>query len=238
MKKYFFIAIFLIFNFTIYGQVFPEPPAINYFQYLDFEPMNNWSEIKIWGWSKNSKLAYSNKKIIDGRGGIITTVFILDIKTDAIVFEKSIDTEDFDGDDKEGYNYAYRNFMCDYIDVCAKNGIEFAQTEFKSIPIKHNTHTVNVKIEKEEKIGVWEESDIEIYGNIGSYKLIAKNKNGQKTIHQNTFMQAANDVIVCGYFNSPFEDRALIIIGEYVRAFEGWDVEFILIGCHLSNGFQ
>jgi hypothetical protein len=240
MKKYFFAAIFIFFNFTIYSQTVPDPPVIDFFQYSDFEPMYKWSNIRIWGWSKDGKAAYSNNKFIDGRGGVITTVIILNLKTDAVLYRNSLDSIDFeDFDDyEERYNNAYRNFIANYRNICTQNGIEFIQTDFKNLPIKHNARTVNIIIEKIEKTGTREEWEIERYGKIGSYKVIAKNQRRQKIIHENTFRNAAFDVIVCGYFISPFEDRALVIVGEYVGVFEGKDVEYVLIGCHLSDGFR
>jgi hypothetical protein len=46
------------------------------------------------------------------------------------------------------------------------------------------------------------------------------------------------NVVIYGYFISPFEDRVLIVAGEYVWGFEGYDVRKFLIGCHLSTGFM
>jgi hypothetical protein len=46
------------------------------------------------------------------------------------------------------------------------------------------------------------------------------------------------DIFSCGYFISPYENGALIVIGKTVEVFEGYDIEFIFTGCHLHYGFK
>lgn len=222
------------------AQFITEISAINLNKYLDFEPMYTWSEIKILGWSSDSKIAYSDKKYMDGRGGIITTVVIFDLVNDKILWENALDSEDYGGyDDNIIYDNAFNNFIMNFIDICGINKIEFLKTEFLKSPIIHNNQTVNITVDKKEKSDDdWEEDMSSIFGNIGSYKIIAENQIGKKIIHEKSFRLAAVNVVVCGYFISPFEDRALIVIGEYVRVFEGCDIEYKFIGCHLSNGFR
>lgn len=239
MKKLLFIMAFTFFNFILFSEPSQEIPAIDFNQYLNFKPMYTWSNIRIWGWSRDSKIAYSNDKYIDGRGGVITTVAIFDLINDVIIWEKMLDSFNYEEEENEIiYSDAYNNFIIDFRKTCEQNRIEFMQTKFLNLPIRFNKQTVNIIIESNKKSDVREEWESDFYGDIGNYKTIAENQGIKKIIHEKTFSTAAVDVVVCGYFISPFEDRALIVIGEYVRVFEGWDIEYVFIGCHLSVGFR
>ena len=249
MKRMFLIIIFIFcFNNNLFTQTIPEPPFVGLKKYLDFNPsyiLYTWSSIKIWGWSRDSKIAYSDEREIDGRGGIITTVAILDLINDVILWENSIDTYDYDEDYEESkenieYKEAYNNFIINFRNKCEQTGIEFVQTDFLKLPIRHNNQTVNIIVETSEKSAddFDDEWGLELWGKIGGYKIIANNQGKTKIIHENTFEYAIMDVVVCGYFISPFEDRALVVIGECVRTFEGYEILYTFIGCHLSNGFR
>ena len=220
----------------------PEPSDVNLNKYLNFEPMYTLSNIKIWGWSNDGRIAYSCKKFIDSRGGSITTAFILNSIDDVILWEDSLDSFNYDEEDYEEneiYKAAYVNFIDNFRNKCVQNGIEFLQTDFLNLPVRHDNQTVNITIEKKEKSDDgWDEDMTLLFGNIGSYKITAEDRKKEKTIYEKFFRMAAVDVVICGYFISPFENIALIAIGEYIRVLEGYDIEYTFIGCHLSDGFR
>jgi hypothetical protein len=239
MKYSFFLFLFIFSGLNLFAQqAVSEPPFIDFKQYSNITEYSN-SHKRIWGWSRDSKVAYSDDKETEGRGGSIITVVIFDLVNDTILWENSLDTYSFWGEHLlEQYKIAYNNFILDFINICGLNGIEFIQTEYFDLPIRHNAQTVNITVEKTNRQGM-DKDDLIYFGRIGSYKILAENRRKQKTIYEKTFCMAAVDIFVCGYFVSPFENRALVVVGELKRVFEGYAIdEYIFIGCHLSDGFR
>ena len=214
------------------------PPPVDYFQYVNFEPNYKHSDLRLWGWSKNSNIAYTIKKNLDPMEGNIFIAVIFNTIDDVVVWQDSLNSNDY----KENEYYAaFNNFIKSFMSRAGQNGIEFTpeaslqgQAGFKGLPIRHNNQVVNITVETGNKTGDWHEG----YGNIGSYKIIAKKDGRRKIIHEKTLDRPVMDIITCGYFINPFDNRALIVIGEYELAFEGYDVKYVLIGCHLSTGFR
>jgi hypothetical protein len=211
------------------------PPPIDYFQYIDSTSrmsQNSISDLRFWGWSKNSNVAYTITRSLAPMKGYIFTAVIFNTIHDIFVWQDSLNSNDFE---ENGYTAAYNNFVNNFISRAGQNGIEFTQADFKGFPIRHNNQTVNIKVVTFEKTGEWHE----VYGNIGGYGIIVEsNVRGAKPVYKKTLDWPVMDVIPCGYFISPFEDRALIVIGEYALDFEGYDVRYVLTGCHLSTGFD
>jgi len=232
-------------SLNIISEVPSFPPPVDYFQYINFEPNYNHSDLRLWGWSRNSNIAYTIKKNLDPMDGNIFTAVIFNTIDDIVVWQDSLNSNDYKENE---YNAALNNFIKSFISRAGQNGIDFSpeaslrgQADFKGFPIRHNNQIVNIKVETGNMIGEWHE----VYGNIGSYKIIAEiatefpaQRDGRrKTIHEKTLDRPVMDIMSCGYFINPFEDRALIVVGEYEWAFEGYDVRYVLIGCHLSTGF-
>jgi len=222
------------------------PPPIDYFQYINFEPMYNHSDLRLWGWSRNSNVAYTIKKNLDPMDGNIITAVIFNTIDDIVVWQDSLNSNDYKENE---YNAALNNFIKSFMSRAGQNGIEFTQevsprgqADFKGLPIRNKNQIVNIIVETGNKTGDWHE----VYGNIGSYRIIAEiatefpaqNNGRRKIIYEKTLDRPVMDVVSCGYFINPFDNRALIIVGEYEWAFEGYDVKYILIGCHLSTGFR
>jgi len=207
------------------------PPPIDYFQHIDFEPNYKHSDLRLWGWSKNSNVAYTINKSLDPMEGNIFTAVIFNTINDIVVWQDSLNSNDYKENE---YNAAFNNFIKSFMSRAGQNRIEFLQADFKGLPIKHNNQVVNITVETGNKTGDWHE----VYGNIGSYRIIAENNGRRKIIHEKTLERSVMDIVICGYFINPFDNSALIVAGEYERAFEGYDVKYILIGCHLSAGFR
>jgi hypothetical protein len=208
------------------------PPPIDYFQYIDFKPMysvNDISDLRFWGWSKNSNVAYTINMNLEPMEGSRFTAVIFNTIDDTILWRSSINSYNFLGNYNEVFNDLIDNFKIKAL----QNGIEFTKADFKSLPIRHNNQTVNIIVETK----TVELHDSEYIG-IGSYKIIAEIDGRRKTVHEKILVMPAEDVKIYGYFISPFEDRVLIVAGEYVYGFEGYDVRYVLIGCHLSIGFE
>jgi hypothetical protein len=213
MKKQFTYLIMNIFlNINLFAQNIP--PYTDLLKYEEDEHLFSFSVVQMWGWSRNGKVAFSIKKGIDGRGGTITTAFIFNFVDDIILWEESIDSFDEDAD--------YDGFYKEYNNVCIQNGIEFVQVEFEKLPMRHNNQTYNVIVEFDDRDNDSIDCRVSVETQ-GKRKMVQRNSLGGWPL---------------GYFISPFENRALIAMGRGVRAFEGYDIEFYFIGCHLINGFR
>jgi hypothetical protein len=186
----------------------------------------------MWGWSKNGKAAYTVEKEQDGRGGSITTAIILDFIDNVVLWKREIDSIDVTGNketEAADYNRFYRNFRR----ICSENGIEFVRAEFKELPIRHNNQTFNAAIEIIEE----EETELRLLDKIDRYTVRVETQGKRKTVKEKTDVWAF-DVLLCGYFVSPYEDKVLIVTGERVPAFEDVDIDFYFFGCDLSDGFN
>jgi len=271
MKTWKQLTVICILAIFVTAEVLSLPLPVDYFQYSDFNPRRIHSDIRLWGWSRNSNVAYTNNINLDPMDGYIFTAVIFNTINDTVIWQDSINSNDFE---ENAYNAALEIFINNFKNTALQNGIEFmhnatefpaqiatqfpaqiatqfpaqiatqfpAQADFRRLPIRHGNQTVNIIVETGEITGDWHE----VFGNIGSYRIIAEiatefpaQRGGRrKTIHEKKLNRPVKDVITCGYFLSPFENRALIVVGEYEWAFEGYDVKYVLIGCHLSIGFR
>jgi hypothetical protein len=213
-----------------------DPPFINFDKYLNLR-LRTYTDIRIWGWSKNGKAAYSSYRYHERE---ILTVFIFDTVNDITVWQKSLEVDCIEYDERlDVWNgKSYTEFIRDFRIVCGQNGIEFVQTPFMQVPVRHNDQTVNIIVEK--NITPPDLSQRAEYGggSIANYRIAAESQGRRKIIHEKSFAAYAYDVNVYGYFIDPFNDRALIVIGEYADGWEESVVTFSFVGCHLSVGFK
>jgi hypothetical protein len=214
------------------------PPPVDYIQYINFEPNFNHSDLRLWGWSKNSNIAYTINRNLDPMDGNIFTAVIFNTIDNNVVWQDSLNSNDYEENE---YNAAFNNFIKSFISRAGQNRIEFTQeasprgqADFKGLPIRHNNQVVNITVETGRSTDDWDD----VYGNIGRYRIIAERDGRRKIIHEKTLDRPVMDIVSCGYFINPFDNRALIVAGEYEWAFEGYDVRYVLFGCHLSTGFR
>jgi hypothetical protein len=221
---------------TLSGTENISPTAvIDLFQYdeakVHFINYNNWFssryDFRIWGWSKDGKVAYSYTEFQDGAGWETIKFYILNFIDDEILWSKILNDDEGTLD----YDALYREFMT----ICKNNRIEFIQAEFKKMPVMHNNKTYNV-IEEQNKR---DDSDDYGYNTIESYKITVETQGKSKVINEDTFSEpAVFDIFPLGYFISPLENRALIVIGRHIRHWEGTNNDYIFAGCHLDIGFR
>jgi len=204
--------------------------------------------IRMWGWSKNGMVAYSQETGMEGRGGTLIQFIIFDFINDKKLFELEIDTFDhdeiifsYDNDNFEKEFNIYMNKMYNIIkdeirEAMKRFNIIEKQVEYLPFPIKKDNNIydayciITPKKDEEKEYG-----DIE---NIKSYSIIIKkNKEEIKTITKNDDA-FAQQIYIGGYFLSPFENRALVVIAVESFTFEGTGMFFIFSGCHLETGFH
>jgi hypothetical protein len=219
-----------------FAQAITDPPFINFDKYLNLR-YTTYSDVRIWGWSKDGKVAYSDYRRHEGE---LLAVFIIDIINDTTVWGKTLDIDSIAYNERlDVWNgKTYKEFISNFRTVCGQNRIEFVQAQFIQAPVRHNNQTVNIVLEKNTT-----PPDLSVIrefggGSIANYRIIAESQGKRKIIHEKSFTMYADDVNVYGYFIDPFDNRALIVIGEYAHGWEESEVTFSFVGCHLAAGFN
>ena len=242
MKKVLFFC-FIIFGINIlHAQVLTPPPGIDLFQYNTSASGNlnmfEYPYARIWGWSRDGKVAYSVERAVDGRGGRIINFVILDLITDRKITELNIDS--FDHDDYDG-DYSYDDLFLMYnhliLDALGSNNIVLGQrNDFRAFPFSRNNITYNCQIIDpgftNDEYGMFERV-------ISRYSILVTADNRRKIIASLIpVSRVTGYTYVCGYFLSPFENRIMVVTAEEAFGFEGTRLNFRFNGCHLGVGFN
>jgi hypothetical protein len=236
MKQLRYLCLILIFSFgknIIYAQNIELPEKIDLFQYVvPNDDIYGFPDVRIWGWSTNGKTAYSVERNIEGRGGVSIQFIIFDLVEDTIDFEINVDSNDYNLDDYGGNTimYLYNLNSEDINNAIRKNNIVYKKNIYSPLPgkIKNADYSCYSNIENEK--------EPEFYDKIKGYSIIVNRNNKSKTV-KNTMDVEALSVYICGYFKSPFEDRILIVTAEEKWGFEGTELYYYFVGCHLERGF-
>jgi len=194
--------------------------------------------IRVWGWSDNGKIAYTKTDYLTDRGGSITKAIIFDLVSDLSLWEKYIDTDDYE--DENQFNVAYGDFINEFKPILEQYQIKIMQTDLKSLPVIHDGNRINIIVNPVLTRG-WNDAKDEDYGRkYERFTVVAERDEKRKDIYnQNNPGQSIRTVVPIGYFLSPFEDRALVVLATFTYTIrEDTDVEIIFIGCHLVNGFE
>ena len=212
---------------------FSFPPIIDLFQYNDNNPFRE--EYRIWGWSREGKVAHSH---IMQHGGVTGKyVEIFNLVDNSRIYSSYVEVWDtdeaYDFDDQGNaldpdgniidFDAIYKEF---YI-TCIENGIKFVQSEYRQLPIVHNNRTFNII----EDIIRKDDGGLDL---VDRYRIIAEAQ-GQAKIVQAAEVSSTYDIFSLGYFISPFENRALLVMGEYIMG--GYKTEFF-VGFDLDSGFS
>ena len=231
------LSIVCVFIFSIHciqAQELKFPQKINLFQYSQSASgggLYGFPDTRIWGWSNNGKVAYSIERGIEGRGGQQIDFVIFDLIKDSVVIELKMDSEDHDGVSDEALYNLYKNNI---LNALRANNIIDEKVDFLRFPIARNNMIYNGHIiDIEYKKGVFNNNVV------SRYKVSVTANNNRKIINSfNPIISETGYIYVCGYFLNPFENRALIIIAEKSRGFEGTELFYRFAGCHLGTGFN
>ena len=228
------VCLFILSIHFIQAQELKFPQKINLFQYSTSVSKYQFStpDARIWGWSNNGKVAYSIEREIEGRGGQQIDFVIFDLISDLVVIEIKMDSENHDGARDE---VLYNLFKNNILNALKTSNIIDEKVDFLRFPIARNNITYNGHIIDIE----YKKGEIAFDNVVSKYKVSVTANNNRKII--NSFNPIRNEtgyVYVCGYFLSPFENRALIIVAEESWGFEGTELFFRFGGCHLGTGFN
>ena len=197
------------------GGDFSLPPVIDLYQYQnEYSPSE--SDLRFWGWSKDGKVAFSDIDRDRGGNAEYVSVCIFNLVDNTEIYTSGVGV-DYDAD---GNELPPTVFYDEFREVCRQNGIEFVQAEYRQLPINHNGRTYNVIYEKTDKDGI----------ELVEYRIFAETQGKRKTVLVRT-EPYIHDVFSLGYFLSPFENRALLVMGRHIvggyvfTSFAGFDLD-------------
>ena len=203
------------------------PPVINLYQYSEEKYDTYEKNFRIWGWSKNGRVAYTYDVFEGGTKG--TYALIFDFVQDKKIWSKSSEWNDWNGTgDDEGLP-PDEVFYQAFINACIENGIELVQAEYRKLPIVHNNKTYNVIFD----INLGPKMEYSGVKFIDNYKIMVETQGKRKIIHSAQGNTSFN-VFPYGYFISPFENRALLVYGSQRPG--GYNPTSF-VGCDLDRGF-
>ena len=181
--------------------------------------VNAVSEFYLFGWSRDGKIAYADASFYDMRGTHDARFVIMDLVTDKVVWSAYKESE-------EGFpTEAFLREKAPEIDANLRAaGIEFSVPQYRKFPMEGIPVAVTLDVRRK--------NDDEMEKLIS---LLASRNGRAKTVVE-PFDAVAEDAFLCGYVQSPFEPRALIVYAHSF-AFEGCNIQYHLAGCHLTAGF-
>ncbi len=198
-------------------------------------------EFRLWGWSRNGKVAYSIEQERDGIMDGYVEYYIMDMITDEIVFQLRISPSNKNTAIEDLYYKEQEKILKSIND----HNIETYQSDCLPFPIQKGDFEYYCFINEETAF-----QDTNLYG--FGYRPIVKydiiiNRNGKnKTIK--TVTNERSSTRIAGYFMSPFENRALVVTIEGYFLPEitsygnisGYKVQYsyVFSGCHLGVGFE
>jgi len=236
--KLLLLGLFFLNTHLLFPQELIFPPKIELSQYT--VPQVYFHDLpyaRIWGWSREGKVAYSVTSITVA--GQTVDFVILDLVTNNNVFEL-IMTQHNHGyaiRDEDLYNF----YAIEILNALKIHNIINEQTDFLPFPfiidsIKYNVQLV-VEYQKDQR-GLWPD-DIDV---VMRYA-VAVTANGRKRIVAN-FDALSNvfisvfSVYVAGYFLSPCESRVLVVVAERFWVHSMWELRYRFIGFNLDIGFN
>lgn len=240
MKLLKIILALLIFTISANSQDLSIPEPMDLFKYSvpegteygfskPYKSIYGFPVVRIWGWSKNGKMAYSIEKSIEGKGGFLIEYIILDFSKNKNVWRMSDDSNDYAeySEEKPFSDFSYKNKKKKMMKAFGNYGIIMSKDSFNKLPIQldNKTYDFSLNIKNEKKA--------EFYDTISEYSVIAKNGNKTKTIKREKKVKALS-IFLCGYFKSPYENKAVIVTAEEQFVFEGTELFYSFTGFDLK----
>lgn len=197
------------------------------------------------GWSKDGKFAYYTEPVDEACDCYFAKLFILDLKTDKVLWSFDYDSETIEEAQKEKRPYSFNTLWKQKRELfngkLKEHGIvpqgRFALLPF---PIRQDGEQLAATVKLREKAGM--EDDMRIYGDIDRATLmLTSRRSGQKVVLERDYPEGMPlDVKALGYIKSPFEQRVALIFIEVYRGYEGPPHvgQVNVAGASLTTGFK
>ena len=235
----YFILIIIFFNVNLLSaQEFNIPPKLDLFQHsvsTTNRPLNTFPDVRMWGWSRDGKVAYSIEKENEGIGGKIIDFFILNLINDRVIFN----LEMIGYDDMSGLyipvEALYNLHRITISNALRTHNIAGERNDFLRFPFRRNNIEYNSQI-----TGIERRSSEFGFGNVVSrYTVLVTADNRRKVIANfNVVNSETFEVYLAGYFLSPFENRILVVIAEEHWVWGDGAITYRFSGCNLGVGFN
>jgi len=237
LKKVFLIAVLFIVSQTLFVHSAPLPPRVNFFQFIGYDRLRTMSDVRIWGWSRDGKVAYSRAWFTGHGPTIDLDALIFDLVNNTIVWRDR--TDDYYANvwgvffeySAEEPNDALSSFILRFREAGERYGIEFAQTPLMDFPIVCDGRATNILLETSEM----PDDGAFRFGDIWNYRIIAESGGIRSIVREATYDQSSfhlpANIFRLGHFISPFGNVALIAIGIHRHEHgTGLVVDFSLVG--------
>jgi hypothetical protein len=197
------------------------------------------------GWSRDGKFAYYLEPVDEACNCYFAKLFILDLRTDKVLWSFDYDSEFIDEEMKKQRPYSFDTLWRAnrklFSDKLREHGIE-PQGRFAllSFPINYKGDRLTANLQTKEKENLTEED--RWYGVINKATLrFNSRRNGTKTILDHTYTEWMPLYVgAVGYVKSPFEPRIAVVLVEISRGYEGPPhVGHVkIVGANLETGFK
>ena len=212
------------------------PPRVDLLQYVDSDSSSvksNSRYARIWGWSEDGKIAYSVEGALNSETTFEIEFVVLDLVTDNVLFNFTVYDNEWWAPGEAEVEIMLNRRRPSILDAMKTHGIIEQRTDFMPFPFHRNGTVYDAQIVDIE-YGITEFWDFEVP--VKYSVLVTANGKG-KTIGSFIPYPWLGSVHVCGYFISPFEDRALAVVAEVLGQYQHGGVLFKFSGFHLEKGF-
>jgi hypothetical protein len=197
------------------------------------------------GWSRDGKFAYYLEPVDEACGCYFAKLFILDLKTDKVLWSFDYDSEATDEAKQQGKPYSLDTLWNANRQLFSDKLREYAiepQVRYSllSFPAKYKGELVTATLNTKERSGLTDEE--RPYGTIGKATLhLNSSRRGRKTILDHSYADSRPlKVGQLGYVRSPFEPRIAVLLMKVMRGYEGppHTGRLQIVGASLVDGFK
>lgn len=184
------------------------------------------------GWSKEGYVAFLSDRVMDGAGIERVSFYVQDIVSDKIVYSDVLDFEDslnspFPGEYLKQKKTEINSKLEEYkiLDV---------RPELKPLPYSYENYTFDFSVKLTEV-----RVDYDIIS-VQNYTITAERDDGTEKKSKEIVTkkeERAENVKICGVFESPFEKRLLLVYAQEEYTFEGCELFPKTAGCAVLKGF-
>jgi hypothetical protein len=231
-----FLCLLLLAGGAFCLEASPLPEPIDLFEYLKRpEGAYGFPVFRLWGWSRDGKVAWSMEREVEGRGGVTIEYVVQDLVSDEVLWNYPDDSGAWDAYDPEAdgseAEYSYRHVAAGLREALDAFRIVQGPAKFERFPIKSagRSYGVDIRIDQKQATDFGE--------GVAAYTVrITRDDRKAKEAKKATGAEALS-VYACGYFASPYESRVAIVSAEERFVFEGTEMFYSLSGCNLKVGF-